>query len=59
MSAGILAYSYWKVTAGVQTLDTADKILPPILMGIVGTIGVFWSLSGFILRLVQSMKKRI
>ena len=39
MSAGILAYSYWKVTAGVQTLDTADKILPPILMGIVGTIG--------------------
>ena len=55
MSAGILAYSYWKVTAGVQTLDTADKILPPILMGIVGTIGVFWSLSGF--RLVQSMKK--
>lgn len=57
MSAGILAYSYWKVTAGVQTLDTADKILPPILMGIVGTIGVFWSLSGFILRLVQSMKK--
>jgi len=31
--------------------------LPPILMGIVGTIGVFWSLSGFILRLVQSMKK--
>ena len=57
MSAGILAYSYWKVTAGVQTLDTADKILPPILMGIIGTIGVFWSLSGFILRLVQSMKK--
>ena len=57
MSAGILAYSYWKVTAGVQALDTADKILPPILMGIVGTIGVFWSLSGFILRLVQSMKK--
>ena len=57
MSAGILGYAYWKVTAGVQTLDTADKILPPILMGIVGTIGVFWSLSGFILRLVQSMKK--
>lgn len=59
MSAGILAYSYWKVTAGVQTLDTADKILPPILMGIIGTIGVFWSLSGFILRLVQSMKKTV
>lgn len=57
MSAGILGYAYWKVTGGVQTLDTADKILPPILMGIVGTLGVFWSLSGFVLRVVQSMKK--
>ena len=26
-------------------------------MGIVGTIGVFWSLSGFILRVIQSRKK--
>lgn len=57
VSAVILGYAYWKVTGGVQTLDTADKILPIILMGIAGTIGVFWSLSGFILKLVQSMKK--
>ena len=26
-------------------------------MGIVGTVGVFWSLSGFILKLIQSRKK--
>ncbi len=34
-----------------------DKLLKPILMGTVGTIGVFWSLSGFILRVIQSSKK--
>ena len=32
-------------------------MLVPILMGIVGTIGIFWSLSGFILRVIQSSKK--
>ena len=54
--AGILGYAYWKVTGDVHSLSTADKILPPILMGIVGTVAIFWSLSGFIIRLVQSMK---
>jgi len=56
IGAGILGYAYWKVTGDVHSLDTADKILPPILMGIVGTILVFWSLSGFVLRVIQSMK---
>lgn len=56
MSSVILGYAYWKVTGNVNSLSTADKLLPPILMGIVGTVGVFWSLSGFVLRLVQSMK---
>ncbi len=55
--AGILGYAYWKVTGGVHTLSTADKMLPIIIMGIVGTVAVFWSLSGFILRLVQARKK--
>ena len=57
IAAGILGYAYWKVTAGVSTLTTADKILPVIGMGIVGTILVFWSLSGFILQMIQSIKK--
>lgn len=52
----ILGWAYWKVTGDVHSLSTADKILPPILMGIVGTVLVFWSLSGFVLRVVQSMK---
>ena len=53
----MLVYAYYKVTAGVNTLSTADKILPIILIGIVGTILVFWSVSGFILKLVQLRKK--
>lgn len=52
----LLGYAYWKVTGDVHSLTTADKILPPILMGIIGTVLVFWSLSGFILQVVQKMK---
>ena len=57
ISAIILGYAYYLVTGGIYELNTADKVLKPILMGIVGTIGVFWSLSGFILRVIQSRKK--
>ena len=52
----MLGYAYWKVTADSHSLDTAEKILPPILMGIVGTVLIFWSLSGFIIQVVQNMK---
>ena len=55
-AVSILGYAYWKVTGDVSSLTTADKILQPILMGIVGTVAVFWSLSGFIIQIVQKMK---
>ncbi len=55
--ASILGYAYWKVTGDIESLSTADKILPPILMGILGTVLIFWSLSGFIIQLVQMRKK--
>lgn len=57
LGAGILGYAYWKVTGGIGTLQTIDKMLPVIVMGIVGTILVFWSLSGFLLRMIQTSKK--
>lgn len=53
----MLAYAYYKVTIGANTLRTAEQMLPIILMGIVATFLIFWSLSGFILRVVQSRKK--
>lgn len=53
----ILGYAYWKVTADVKSLVTADKLLPPILMGIIGTVAIFWSLSGFMLEIIKRSKK--
>lgn len=52
----MLGWAYYKVTKGANTLDTADKILYPIIAGIVGTVFVFWSLSGFILKIAQGIK---
>ncbi len=54
---GILSYAYWKVTTDISSLTEAKMLLKPILMGVVGTVAIFWSLSGFILRVVQSMKR--
>ena len=57
ISAIVLGYAYYLVTGGVYELRTDEQLLKPILMGTAGTIGIFWSLSGFILRLIQSNKK--
>ena len=57
IGASILGYAYYKVTIDVHSLDTAAKILPPILMGIVGTLSIFWSLSGFILQIIKKYKR--
>ncbi len=54
--SSILGFAYWEVTENVNAMQTAEKLLPPILMGIVGTILIFWSLSGFIITVVQKMK---
>lgn len=56
IASAVLGYAYWKVTGGIQTMDTAEKILPVILMGTVSTILIFWSLSGFVLNVIKSMK---
>ena len=57
ISACILGYAYYLVTGGIAELNTEGKVIVPILMGIIGTFGVFWSLSGFLLRIIQSRKK--
>ena len=53
----ILGYAYYKVSIDFKSLNSAKKLLPPILMGITGTILVFWSLSGFIIHIVKKCKK--
>ena len=57
ISAVMLGYAYYKVTVGANTLRTAEDLLPVILIGIVATFLLFWSLSGFILKIVQARKK--
>ena len=52
----ILGFAYYKVTAQATTLNSAEKWLEPILMGIIGTILVFGSLSGFILQAIKMIK---
>ena len=56
ISCIILGYCYYKVTIDVRTLNTAEKTMHIILMGILGTFLVFWSLSGFVLKMIQTSK---
>lgn len=57
LSVLILGYAYYLVTKGINKIITDEQLLVPILLGIVGTAGVFWSLSGFFLKVIQSRKK--
>lgn len=52
----LLSYAYYNVTLGAQNLQTSISIYIQIVYGVVGTFLVFWSLSGFILKVVMSMK---
>lgn len=52
----MLSWAYFKVTKDINSLETIAQTLCPIFAGIVGTVLVFWSLSGFVLKVVQSIK---
>mgnify|MGYP002615788851 CR=1 FL=1 len=56
----ILGYAYWKVTKDVFNMtninDTTRAIGISVLLGITGTVLIFWSFSGLVLRLVQAKK---
>ena len=56
ISVIVLGLAYYLVTDGFEKLTTADQILIPIIMGIVSTFTLFWSMSGLILKLVMSLK---
>ena len=56
IGVGILSYAYWMVTRGVRTLNTFDKIGIPIALGCVATSLIFWSVSGFMIRIFTSIK---
>ena len=57
IAINILKTAYLKVSTPSSVANSAKELLIPILMGIFGTVAVFWSLAGFILIIVQSIKK--
>ncbi len=57
LSAVGLGIAYYLVTAGFTSLDEAKDIILPIVLGVVSTFFIFWSLSGLILKIIMSMKR--
>jgi len=55
-AAVVLGYAYSMVTVHADKMHSADKLLVPVVMGVAATFFIFWSLSGFILKAVQSRK---
>jgi putative ABC transport system permease protein len=56
VATAVLGRAYYMVTAGAEYLLSYRKLSVVIVMGAVATFLIFWSLSGLILRLVQSRK---
>lgn len=54
---GILGYAYYNVTAGSENLESEFQVLAQVLLGIVGTILVFWSFAGFFMWILGKMPK--
>ena len=55
-----LGYAYWMVTKGIFSMkdinETTRAIGLSVLLGVIGTILMFWSFSGLILKLVQAKR---
>ncbi len=57
LACGILGYAYYNVTAGSKNLVSEYQVLAQVILGIVGTILVFWSLAGFFMWILGKMPK--
>lgn len=53
---GILAYAYQMVTREVNIVNAINNIWQPIVMGCISTFMIFWSASGFMIRIFTSIK---
>ena len=57
IAVAMLVFAYYKVTIDADSILTEEKMLQIIIIGTIATVLVFWSVSGFILRLIQLNKK--
>lgn len=53
----LLSYAYYNVTVNAINIEKAIDVYLQILYGVVGTFLVFWSLSGFIMKLIMCIDK--
>ena len=57
LASGILGYAYYNVTAGSKNLASEYQVLTQVILGIVGTLLVFWSFAGFFMWILGKMPK--
>lgn len=57
LACGILGYAYYNVTAGSKNLASEYQVLTQVILGIVGTLLVFWSFAGFFMWILGKMPK--
>ena len=54
-ACGMLAFAYYNVTANQEAMETQGDVMFQIVLGIVGTFLIFWSVSGFVLAIVKKI----
>lgn len=57
IAVAMLGYAYYNVTINRDNLVKQEQVLMQIILGIVSTFLIFWSLSGMLLKIVMTMKK--
>ena len=57
LSSFILGYAYYKVTGGLEQMQEVTEIFVPILLGVLSTFFLFWSLAGLLLKMAKKKKK--
>lgn len=57
IAVAMLGYAYYNVTINRNNLEKESQVLMQIILGIVSTFLIFWSLSGMLLKIVMTMKK--
>lgn len=57
VAVAMLGYAYYNVTINRNNLEKESQVLMQIILGIVSTFLIFWSLSGMLLKIVMTMKK--
>lgn len=60
ISSVCLGYAYWIVTKGIFNFNNINKVTSyigiAVLLGIISTILIFWSITGLIIKIVQTKK---